>query len=68
MLPTQSSKAFGLLWGMLGYLVVALFIAAIKRKILIIRITIGDLFWEHIVYLQQSHALHQVKYFDKVNF
>jgi len=43
MLPTQSSKAFGLLWGMLGYLVVALFIAAIKRQMLTIRITAIDI-------------------------
>lgn len=41
--PTQSGKAFGLLAGMLCYVVVALFVAAIKREPLILRITIVDL-------------------------
>lgn len=40
---TQSGKAFGFLWGMLGYLVIVLFIAAVKREIVTIRITIVDL-------------------------
>lgn len=41
--PTQSGKAFGFLWGMLGYLVIVLFIAAVKRETITIRITIVDL-------------------------
>ena len=41
--PTQSGKAFSFLWGMLGYVVIVLFIAAIKRDILAIKITIIDL-------------------------
>ena len=59
--PTQSGKAFGFLWGMMGYLVIVLFIAAVKREILTIRITIVDLllgtysllvvisYWQHPV-------------------
>jgi len=41
--PTQSGKAFGFLWGMLGYLVVLLFIFTINRQIPPIRITLVDI-------------------------
>jgi len=41
--PTQSGKAFGLLWAMLGYLVVILLFAALKHENLRIRVTIIDL-------------------------
>jgi len=49
MLPTQSDKTFGLLWGMLGYVVVVLFIAALKRENIRIKVTIVDIFLQYIV-------------------
>lgn len=41
-LPTQSGKSFGLLGGMLGYVVVVLIIAALKRENVRIRLTVVD--------------------------
>lgn len=40
---TQSSKAFGFLWGMLGYMVLLIIITALNPKILRIRITLIDI-------------------------
>lgn len=43
MLPTQSGKTFGFIWGMLGYTVVVLFIVTINKEARIVRITWIDL-------------------------
>lgn len=40
---TQSSKAFGFLWGMLGYVMMLILITALNHKVLRIRITLIDI-------------------------
>ena len=41
--PTQTGKAFGFLWGMLGYVLVMLVVSTLSRKIQTIKITSIDL-------------------------
>ncbi|HEY3373052.1 MAG TPA: O-antigen ligase family protein [Prolixibacteraceae bacterium] len=67
--PTQSGKAFGLLWGMLGYVVIVLFIAAIKREIITIRVTLVDLLLgAYSVLVVIFYWLHPVDHLQMLSF
>ena len=69
MLPTQSGKAFGFLWGMLGYVVVVIFIATIDKKAHTIKITPIDLFLgAYCLMIGISYWLHPTDKLEMLSF
>lgn len=69
MLPTQSGKAFGFLWGMLGYVVVVIFIATIDKEAHTIKITPIDLFLgAYCLMIGISYWLHPTDKLEMLSF
>lgn len=66
---TQSSKAFGFIWGMLVYVPIALLIGIINSKSIILRITIIDiLLGLYSIMVIISYWLHPIDYLEMLTF